>query len=99
MVRLNWTRSAVEDLKSIADYIAKDSVRYAKIQVFRLKSRTKVLKANPHIGRPVPEFVNERYRESVEGNYKIIYEIVDKERIDILAIHHVVRDLAEKQVE
>ena len=99
MVRINWTRSAVEDLKSISDYISKDSVRYAKIQVFRLKSRTQVLKANPHVGRTVPEFVNERYRELIEGNYRIIYKVVDKKRIDILAIHHVARDLAVRQVE
>ena len=27
-------------------------------------------------------------RELVEGNYRIIYKLVDKGRIDILTIHH-----------
>lgn len=99
MVRINWTRSAVEDLKSISDYISRDSLRFAKIQVVKLKSRTKVLKTNPNLGRAVPEFANEQYRELIEGNYRIIYKIVDKERIDILTIHHAARDLTGRQVE
>lgn len=71
------TRSAVEDLKSISDYISRDSLRYAKIQVLRLKSRTTALRANPNLGRVVPELANEIYRELIEGNYRIIYKIVN----------------------
>ena len=98
MVRINWTRSAVADLKSISDYISKDSLHYARIQILKLKSRTKILRTNPHLGRVVPEFENESYRELIEGNYRIIYKIVDKERIDILTIHHAAKDLTGRQV-
>ena len=45
MVRINWTFQAKEDLKSIADYIARDSKNYAKMQVMRIKSRTMILKS------------------------------------------------------
>ncbi len=45
MVRLNWTFQAKDDLKAIAEYISKDSKRYAKLQVVRLKNRTNVSKA------------------------------------------------------
>lgn len=41
MVQINWTKTAVDDLKSIAEYISKDSVKYAKLQVIRIKHRTK----------------------------------------------------------
>jgi len=60
MVRINWTKLAVEDLKSISDYISRDSLRYAKIQVLRLKGRTSALNDNPRLGRFVPELENEK---------------------------------------
>ena len=37
MARLNWTDQAILDLVNIADFIAKDSVRYAKITVTRIR--------------------------------------------------------------
>ncbi len=33
MVRINWTFQAQNDLKGIAEYISKDSKRYAKLQI------------------------------------------------------------------
>ena len=44
MVRLNWTFQAKDDLKAIAEYISRDSKRYAKLQVIRLKNRIRILK-------------------------------------------------------
>lgn len=55
MVQINWTRTAVEDLKSIFDYIAKDSKKYAQLQTLKLKSRTLILKSKPFIGKKVAE--------------------------------------------
>ncbi len=51
MVQINWTRLAVGDLKTIYDYISRDSIKYAKIQVIRLKTRTKILKTLPFSGK------------------------------------------------
>jgi len=98
MVQINWTKLAVEDLKSISDYISGDSIRYARIQVLRLKLRTEILKSNPLSGKPVPEFENEQFRELIEGNYRIIYKIVNKNRVDILTIHHSSRDLTRRRI-
>jgi len=98
MVQINWTKLAVEDLKSISDYISRDSIRYARIQVLRLKLRTKILKSNPISGKPVPEFENEQFRELIEGNYRIIYKVINKNRVDILTIHHSARDLTQRQI-
>ena len=53
MVQINWTFQAKDDLKSIAEYISKDSARYAKFQVSRLKNRTQILKYHSHIGKIV----------------------------------------------
>ncbi|MBI9038619.1 MAG: type II toxin-antitoxin system RelE/ParE family toxin [Bacteroidales bacterium] len=98
MVRINWTFQAKDYLKAIADYISKDSKRYGKLQVTRLKNRTRVLKNQPHIGKVVPEINRENIRELIEGSYRIIYKIVEDNQIDILTIHHSARDLRRRKV-
>ena len=98
MVRIKWTILAKNDLKSIAEYISKDSVLYAKRQVQKIRNRTKILKSQPHIGKMVPEIENPKIRQLIEGNYRIIYKIISKDRIDILTIHHSARDLTRRKI-
>jgi len=99
MVRINWTFQAKDDLKTIAEYISKDSKQYAKLQVIRLKNRTKILKTQIRAGKIVPEIDQENIRELIEGNYRIIYKIVEDNQIDILTIHHSARDLTSREIE
>lgn len=99
MVRINWTKLSVEDLKSIAEYISRDSKWYAKIQVQKIKLRTRILKSQSHSGRVVPEIENQNIRELIEGNYRIIYKIVSEDQIDILTVHHSSRDLTRRNIE
>lgn len=93
MVQINWTLQAVSDLEDIANYIAKDSKKYAKLQIIRIKSRTKILATQAYAGKIVPEINQTDIRELVEGNYRIIYKIIDLNNIVILTIHHSSRDL------
>ncbi|RLD88627.1 MAG: type II toxin-antitoxin system RelE/ParE family toxin [Bacteroidetes bacterium] len=99
MVQINWTFQAKEDLKSIAEYISKDSKRYAKLQVVRLKDRTRILKTHVYTGKIVSEINRKDIRELIEGNYRIIYKVVDDNQIDILTIHHSARDLTRRKIE
>ena len=99
MVQINWTIQARDDLKNIADYISKDSAVYAKRQVLKIRNSTKVLKSQPRIGKIVPEIEKTNIRELIEGNYRIIYKIISKTRIDILTIHHTARDLTKIKIE
>ncbi len=99
MVRINWTYQAKDDLKSIAEYISRDSKQYAKLQVIRLKNRTKILKQHIHSGKIVEEINREDIRELIEGSYRIIYKIVDEKQVDILTVHHSARDLSKKRIE
>ncbi|RLD37463.1 MAG: type II toxin-antitoxin system RelE/ParE family toxin [Bacteroidetes bacterium] len=99
MVRINWTFQAKGDLKDIAEYISKDSKRYAKLQVTRLKTRTRILKTQTRSGKIVPEINQENIRELIEGSYRIIYKIVEDNQIDILTIHHSARDLTRRKIE
>ncbi len=94
MVRINWTLQAKCDLKNIADYISNDSVRYAKLQVVKIRTKTTILKSHDKIGKIVPEIDKQNIRELIEGNYRIIYKIVSENQIDILTIHHASRDLS-----
>jgi addiction module RelE/StbE family toxin len=98
MVRINWTFQSRDDLHNIADFISKDSMRYAKLQVVRLKNKTQLLKSHIRIGRIVPEINIENIRELIEGNYRIIYKIVSEEQIDILTVHHSARDLTKRKI-
>jgi addiction module RelE/StbE family toxin len=91
MAKLNWTNQSKNDLISIAEYIAQDSVKYAKIQVRRIRDRAKQIAQNPHSGRIVPELGNPKIREVIIGNYRIIYVLVNEERVDIITVHHSAR--------
>lgn len=96
MVQINWTIQAKNDLKNIADYISKDSEKYAKIHVFKIRKLTEVLKTHKYIGKVVREFEDPNVRELVFRNYRIIYKVVSENRMDILTIHHSARDLAKR---
>ena len=96
MVQLKWLKSAKDDLKEIYDYISFDSKRYAKLQVERIQNRTEILKRQIESGKIVDEINDTKIREIIEGNYRIIYEIVNKSEVNILMVHHGARDLARR---
>ena len=91
MVEITWTRVSIRDLKEIYEYIAQDSERYAQITVNKIYQRAKILESNPRIGKIVSELKDDRIREIVSGNYRIIYHIIHDNRIDILRVFHSAR--------
>lgn len=98
MVEIKWTPQAIEDINSIAEYIAKDSFRYAKIQTERFFDTAEILLTKPSIGRIVPEIKKTNIRELILGNYRIIYKIISTKRIDILTIHHSARRITKSKL-
>ncbi len=93
MVKIIWTQRSLNDLKSIAEYIAKDSVKYASLTLQRIITVTKYLEDNARIGRMVPESGNNKIREIILGNYRIIYKITSSQSVHILTVHHSSRKL------
>jgi toxin ParE1/3/4 len=89
-VTVYWTARAKSHLRSIYNYIAKDSPRNALLTVDRLTSRSKQIADFPKSGRKVPEYDNENIRELIEGNYRIIYHILSTQ-IDVIAVVHSAR--------
>ena len=51
-MKIRWSRKAISDLKSIRDYIAKDSPAAAQRVAARIKEATIRLTKFPHSGRP-----------------------------------------------
>lgn len=87
MAEVVWTSNALTDLGEIGEYIAIDSPKYAELTVDKLYHKVEVLIKHPKIGRTVPELAQENVRELIDGNYRIIYEIVNA-NIFVLTIHH-----------
>jgi len=98
MVKVIWTDSAIQDLNDIGDYIAKDSGRYAEITVQKLFNSVDILEKHPFLGKMVPEFEDENIRELIRGNYRIVYQLIDEFRIDILTVHNCARLIGSSSV-
>ena len=90
MVKVVWTDLAIEDLKSIHEYISKDSKFYADRFVTKLITRVDQLENYPQSGRMVPEFGKDDIRELIEGNYRIIFKVKEG-HIGIIRVHHSAR--------
>ena len=89
MVKIIWTQRSLTDLKSIAEYISQDSIKYASLTVERIINVTSYLETNPKIGRMVPELRRQdKIREIILGNYRIIYKITNTQTVHILTVHH-----------
>ena len=94
MAKVIWSDSALQDLSDIGEYISKDSERYAEITVNQLFITPDIHEDHPRAGRIVPEFEIESIRELIQGNYRIVYQLVDEQSIHILAVHHSARLLS-----
>ena len=88
MVKIRWTELSLNDLKSIYDFIERDSIRYASITINRIYKRAQILIKQPLAGRIVPEFNDPQIRELIIGNYRFVYLVVNEEAIEILRIYH-----------
>ena len=87
MVKIIWTERALSDLENIAEYIANDSERYANLTIKNIFNQVLILEKHPFMGRVVPELNNERIRELIVGNYRVVYEN-EESSVNILTVHH-----------
>ena len=98
MVEVIWTNQSINDIDSIAEFIATDSKKYATIQAQRFFEATEILTVAPFAGRIVPEIQDENLREIIVGFYRIIYLIASKNKIEVLTVHHSKRLLTNNPV-
>ncbi len=84
---VRWSPEALEDIESIAEYIARDSAFYAKAVVAKLLGAARSLPEAPRIGRMVPELDNPNIRERLIYSYRMVYRISDDELLIIAVMH------------
>ena len=91
MGKIIWAPSALSDIESIAEYIARDSVDQAALFMTRIIEMTDRLERFPQSGRIIPEINDEYCREIVYGSYRIMYRMI-REEIWITGVIHGARN-------
>ena len=91
MAKVIWAPSALDDVESIAAYIAKDSVEMASLFVSRLFDATDRLQEFAFSGRMIPEINNPDCRKVIYGTYRIMYR-VEKKEVWVTGVIHGARD-------
>ena len=86
-VEVVWSHEATEDLESIAEYISRDSVFYARAVVTKILAVSRKIPDFPLIGRIVPEIGDKNIRERLIYSYRLVYRI-EPQRILIVAVIH-----------
>ena len=61
------------------------------ITLQRLFNSVDILENYPKSGKMVPEFENDSIRELVRGSFRIVYQLIEDFRIDILTVHNCAR--------
>lgn len=84
---VKWSKTAMDDLRRIYNYISEDSVIYAKKVVEEIINKSDYLKAYPNIDRAIPELNNPRIRELIVYSYRMVYQ-VESEDVEILTLVH-----------
>jgi addiction module RelE/StbE family toxin len=87
MAEIVWTEPALNDLDTIADYIALENPQAASEFVRCIFAHVEQLEAHPESGRKPPELKRSRYRQIVEPPCRVFYRF-DGKAIFIL---HVMR--------
>ncbi|HEX2095457.1 MAG TPA: type II toxin-antitoxin system RelE/ParE family toxin [Longimicrobiaceae bacterium] len=90
--RVIWSEPALNDLKAAAEFIARDSPRYASVFVGRVRDAARSLAWMHERGRRVPEVEDPNVRELFVSRYRLIYEVAGG-AVYILAFVHGARDL------
>jgi plasmid stabilization system protein ParE len=84
---LVWSPEAIEDIESIAEFIARDSPWYAKAVASRIVELAETIPDFPELGRMVPEIGETSIRERFVHRYRIIYRL-DQASVLIAAVIH-----------
>ena len=92
-IKIIYSQISKNDLREIFIFIKKGSLKYAKIEVVDIRDFIKKLKSRPQIGKQFEESEDEKVREVVFKNYRIIYKVDQEDKINILTIHHHARSL------
>jgi addiction module RelE/StbE family toxin len=89
---------ALRNLQAIKEHIAQDAPRSAARFISRLKKAVGRLRDFPEAGWVLEDVDLPGYREIVVGNYRIVYQYVEK-KVEVLTVFHGSRLLRERDLE
>lgn len=89
-MKLRISSEAESDLDDIYNFIARDSVHYARLFVRELRTSLKRLLQFPRSGRQIADQNDPDVRETYFKNYRIAY-LITEGFIDIASIQHMAR--------
>ena len=84
---VKWSPEAIEDLESIAEYIARGSEFYARSVVSKILAVSRKISEQPLIGRIVSEIDEKEIRERFVYSYRLVYKIQNNTVIIVAIIH------------
>jgi toxin ParE1/3/4 len=85
--KIIWSPGALRELREIAEYISIDSKTYAANVAAKIMSSVDNLELFPLMGRRVPEFNQDDFREILVLSWRIVYRISEYD-IEIVEIIH-----------
>lgn len=98
MVKISWTKQAIEDIHVIREYYLNRSEKFTEELTDHFFNKAASLEKYPYLGRMVPEVENEFIRELIYRNYRIINHILSNSQIDNIAVHNGLRPLSDKSI-
>ena len=83
------SNEAHQDIDSIFEYISRDSIKYANQTLENIYSRIYELEDSPYLGRYIPKFSDNHFRELIYKSYRIFYEVsTEKDKVYIHFVVH-----------
>jgi len=92
MAQVNWSAESKKDLRAIAKYYDKSSKTYSKFLIQSIYNSVSKIENFQKIGRKVPEFELDIFRERIVEGYRVI-NLLQEESAEILTIVHSRQDL------
>ena len=89
---LTWSPSARDDVREIAAFIKRSSVRYAAVVVQSIFEAVERLSSMPTMGSIVPEADRDDLRQLHVYSYPVIVRVAES-GIEVIAILHGARDV------
>ncbi len=86
-MKIIWTELAVSRLENVVDFISIDNPDAAEKFAIKIFTKVEKLVEQPEMGRKIKELNRKDVREILEGNYRIIYRIEERQ-ISILTVRH-----------
>jgi plasmid stabilization system protein ParE len=92
MTPIIWSPKALRDLDAIEEYVAQFNPTAARRLVVKIFNRTDRLELWPLAGGLVEEDDDRRYRQVIQGNYRVIYRYDSAAKaVYILTVIHAAR--------